>query len=135
MSNMKSLLQSCSRCSDSGHKPYLKLWQAVLLGALRDLQGYPPSAFDCERHQRAAQRWFKSHGTGIGNLNWVCEMTSLDADTVRRYALGTVPRDNAPGHHRGRRGNIKIRAMRTTTTVTSASTCWYVMWPTLRTTG
>ena len=95
---MKSLLQSCSRCSDSGHKPYLKLWQAVLLGALRDLQGYPPSAFDCERHQRAAQRWFKSHGTGIGSLNWVCEMTSLDADTIRRYALGIVPTEITPPH-------------------------------------
>ena len=93
---MKSLLQSCSRCSDPGHKPYLKLWQAVLMGALRDLQGYPPSAFDCERHQREAERWFKSHGTGIGSLNWVCEMTSLDADTIRRYALGIVPSEITP---------------------------------------
>jgi hypothetical protein len=93
---MKSLLQSCSRCSDPGHKPYLKLWQAVLMGALKDLQGNPPSAYDCQQHQREAQRWFKSHGTGIGSLNWVCEMTSLDADTIRRYALGIVPSEITP---------------------------------------
>src|SRR5262249_57882438 len=30
------------------------------------------------------------------SLNWVCEMISLDADTVRRYALGIVPSEMTP---------------------------------------
>ena len=84
---MKSL--TTHKRSDSEQSPYRKLWRAVLMGALKDLQGYPQSALDGQWRRREARPWFKSPDNGIGSLNWVCEITNLDADTVRRYVLST----------------------------------------------
>jgi hypothetical protein len=84
---MKFPLSCRTRCSDPAEEPCQKLWQAVLAGALKDLHASPPSAFDCQRHQREAQRWFLSPKTSVGSLNWICDVTNLDAETVRRYAL------------------------------------------------
>jgi hypothetical protein len=92
---MKSLLSGQACWSDPSQEAHHKLWQAVLLMALRDLHGSPPSAFDCRRRQQEARRWFESPETGIGSLNWICNITNLDAGTVRRYALG-APSEIAP---------------------------------------
>jgi hypothetical protein len=106
---MKPLLSSHTRYSDPAQEPLHKLWQAVLLGALKDLKGDAPSAPNCQRYQLDAQQWFESPRTGIGSLNWVCEIADLDAGTVRRYALSapvavpSVPLFRYPATHRSPR--------------------------------
>ena len=68
-----------------------KLWAAVLVRALEDLQGKCGSSVTREQRDLLIKQsywwFFVSELDGIGSLKWICEALGLDIQAIRARAL------------------------------------------------
>jgi hypothetical protein len=69
--------------------PEIILWSRVLLQAIWDVAGIklklPKS--EVPRLQRTTRAWFSSTSDSLGSFIWICNILSLDPDSVRKRVL------------------------------------------------
>jgi len=85
----KQLVKDLEMLFDSKKRnPYEKLWFAVLMQAMEDLQD--------EKFKQKAEKWFKSNSSKTGSFLWICNYLEFNAEEIREN-LGIQESNNKGG--------------------------------------
>lgn len=76
------------------YSPYLAIWAAVLVQAIRDCD-------DPKKNEReAAREWFfNDEQDGVGSLRWICSHLDISAEHLRWLCNSRENRRRVAGHH------------------------------------
>jgi hypothetical protein len=68
------------------------LWTAVLVQAIRDLNGNdtPKQRYDRSQLRDDTRLWFESDNIETGSFRWICDQLEIDALQLQRRVLETV---------------------------------------------
>ena len=84
----------CRSYNDTDHEfgPSKRLWMAVLLCAIKDLEPFkiPGGIIKQSDNEVTAKQWVVSSDTDPGSLVWVCEALDIPVDELRSVLLDAI---------------------------------------------